>query len=50
MVALLIAVYPSVRENPDLNRLVKNYPEALKAFVAFGGDARLRVRGRIPRQ
>lgn len=38
MTALMIAVYPTVRDNPDLNRLVEDYPEALKAFIAFGGD------------
>lgn len=38
MTALMIAVYPTVRDNPDLNRMVKDYPEALKAFIAFGGE------------
>jgi ABC-2 type transport system permease protein len=38
MTALMVAVYPTVRDNPDLNKLVENYPEALKAFLAFGGD------------
>ena len=38
MTALMIAVYPTIRDNPDLNKLVENYPEALKAFIAFGGD------------
>jgi ABC-2 type transport system permease protein len=37
MTALMIAVYPTIRDNPDLNKLVENYPEALKAFIAFGG-------------
>lgn len=37
LVALMIAVYPTVRDNPDLNELVDQYPEALKAFIAFGG-------------
>lgn len=36
--ALMIAVYPTVRDNPDLNKMVQDYPEALKAFIAFGGD------------
>jgi beta-exotoxin I transport system permease protein len=36
--ALMIAVYPTVRDNPDLNEMVKDYPEALKAFIAFGAD------------
>jgi len=38
MTALMIAVYPTVRDNPDLNKLVENYPDALKAFIAFGGE------------
>ena len=38
MVAMMTAVYPSIRDNPELNRLVEEYPEALKAFIAFGGS------------
>jgi len=38
MVALMSAVYPTVRDNPELNRMVSEYPEALKAFVSFGGN------------
>lgn len=38
LVALIVAVYPTVRDNPDLNKLVKDYPEALKAFISFGGE------------
>lgn len=38
LVALMVSVYPSVRGNAGLNKLVKDYPEALKAFVAFGGE------------
>lgn len=37
-VALIASVYPTVRDNPELNELVESYPEALKAFVAFGGQ------------
>jgi len=37
LVALMVAVYPTVRDNPEMNRLVDEYPEALKAFIAFGG-------------
>lgn len=37
LVAMMVAVYPSVRDNPGLNDLIENYPEALKAFFAFGG-------------
>jgi ABC-2 type transport system permease protein len=38
MATLMIAVYPTVRDNPELNKMVKDYPDALKAFIAFGGD------------
>jgi beta-exotoxin I transport system permease protein len=37
-VALIAAVWPSVRDNPALVRLHEAYPEALKAFVSFGGE------------
>jgi ABC-2 type transport system permease protein len=37
LVAMMVSVYPSVRGNDSLNRLVQDYPEALKAFIAFGG-------------
>jgi len=37
LVAMIVAVYPSVRDNPGLNKLVQDYPEALKSFIAFGG-------------
>ncbi len=37
LVAMMTAVYPSVRDNPALNNLIQDYPEALKAFIAFGG-------------
>lgn len=38
LVALMVSVYPSVRDNEALNKLVHDYPEALKGFVAFGGE------------
>ena len=38
MSTLMVAVYPTVRDNPDLNKMVRDYPEALKAFIAFGGE------------
>jgi ABC-2 type transport system permease protein len=38
MTALMIAVYPTVRDNPALNKLVQEYPEVLQAFIAFGGE------------
>lgn len=37
LVALQIAVYPSIRGNEGMKKLTEDYPEALKAFVAFGG-------------
>jgi ABC-2 type transport system permease protein len=38
VVALMVAVYPSVRGNASLNKLVHDYPKALKAFIGFGGE------------
>lgn len=38
MTAMLVAVYPSIRRNPALDKLVASYPEALKGFVGFGGE------------
>jgi ABC-2 type transport system permease protein len=38
LVALMVSVYPSVRDNEALNKLVHDYPQALKGFVAFGGE------------
>lgn len=38
LVALILSVYPTVRDNPSLNRLVESYPEALKGFIGFGGE------------
>jgi ABC-2 type transport system permease protein len=37
LVAMMVAVYPSVRGNAAMQKLVEDYPEALKAFIAFGG-------------
>src|SRR5262245_39697406 len=37
LVATLVAVYPTVRDNPDLTKLVRQYPDALKSFLSFGG-------------
>jgi ABC-2 type transport system permease protein len=37
-VALIASVYPSIRDNPELDKLVESYPEALRAFIAFGGQ------------
>jgi ABC-2 type transport system permease protein len=38
MAALQVSVYPSVRDNPALKRLIDDYPEALKGFIGFGGE------------
>src|SRR5262245_38000363 len=37
LVAFLVAVFPTVRDNPELNRLVEQYPDALKGILSFGG-------------
>lgn len=37
LVAMIVSVYPSVRDNSGLNKLAQDYPEALKAFIGFGG-------------
>ena len=36
--AFIVAVYPSVRDNPELNKMVEDYPDALKAFFGLGED------------
>ena len=36
MTALMVAVYPSVRDNPELNKMVEDYPAAFKAFFGLG--------------
>jgi ABC-2 type transport system permease protein len=38
LVALMVAVYPSVRDSPGLDELLESYPEALKGIVGFGGE------------
>jgi ABC-2 type transport system permease protein len=37
-VAMIVSVYPTIRDNRELERLMEQYPEALKAFFAFGGQ------------
>ncbi len=37
-VALIVAVWPTVKSNPALIKLHETYPETLKAFVSFGGE------------
>ncbi len=36
--ALIVSVYPTIRDNRQLTQAVEDYPEALKAFFAFGGE------------
>jgi ABC-2 type transport system permease protein len=36
-VAMIVSVWPTVHSNPSLNKLAQDYPEALQAFLAFGG-------------
>lgn len=38
LVILLVAVYPSIRDNPVLERLNTEYPEVIREFVTFGGQ------------
>ena len=37
LVALIVGVFPTVRDNKDLNALVESYPKAIKGLVSFGG-------------
>ena len=37
LVVLMIAVYPSIRDNPMFDQILKDYPDAIKEFVSFGG-------------
>jgi ABC-2 type transport system permease protein len=37
-VALIVSVYPTVHSNPALKKLSEDYPKALQAFIAFGGQ------------
>jgi len=37
LAAMMVAVYPSVRESPALEDLAQNYPEALQELFSFGG-------------
>ena len=37
-VSLYASVYPSISGKASLNKLVKDYPEALKGFIGFGGN------------
>lgn len=36
LVAFVVSVYPTVRDRPELDRLLQDYPELLKAFLGGG--------------
>lgn len=38
VVALFVAVWPTVKSSPSIANLHETYPEALKAFASFGGE------------
>ena len=38
LVAMMVAVYPSVRDSPGLDELLQSYPEALRGVIGFGGE------------
>jgi ABC-2 type transport system permease protein len=37
LVSVMVSVFPSIHHNASLNKLVQDYPKALRAFIAFGG-------------
>jgi beta-exotoxin I transport system permease protein len=37
LTAMMVSVYPSVHENAALNKLVRDYPKALRGFLGLGG-------------
>ena len=38
LVGLIVAAWPTVRDNPALKRLHETFPKELQAFVSFGGE------------
>jgi ABC-2 type transport system permease protein len=38
LVALTVSVYPSIRDDPSLNRTLRNLPESVKNLFSFGGQ------------
>ena len=38
LVAMMMAVYPSIRGDQSMTKLVNDLPKALKSFMSFGGD------------
>jgi ABC-2 type transport system permease protein len=36
-VALIASIFPSIKDSPQLDELLKNYPEALKSLFGIGG-------------
>lgn len=37
-VAMLLAVFPTIRGNADMKKLIASYPSAIKGFISFGGQ------------
>jgi len=37
-VAMLVSVFPTIRDNPEMKKLIASYPQAIKGFVSFGGQ------------
>lgn len=50
LVAMMVAIYPSVRGNAALERFLRDSPEALKTFTEFGGIADLSPAGYLGRE
>ncbi len=38
LVGMIVAAWPTVRDNPALKRLHETFPKELQAFVSFGGE------------
>jgi ABC-2 type transport system permease protein len=50
LVAMMVAIYPSLHGNEALERFLRDSPEALKAFTEFGGVADLSPAGYLGRE
>jgi ABC-2 type transport system permease protein len=38
LVAIVVAVFPTISGNAEMKKLIASYPEAIKGFVSFGGQ------------
>ncbi len=38
-VALISAIFPSIKDSPDLDKLIESYPDALKSLFGLSGNA-----------